>query len=66
MDRGLQEPGGSRRPGERWAGGVAGAATLGGALSAVSLLLGFGRDIVVAAVFGASAGLSTPTWWPRA
>jgi putative peptidoglycan lipid II flippase len=57
MDEGLQEPGGSRRPGERWGGGVAGAATLVGALSAVSLLLGFARDVIIAAVFGASAEL---------
>lgn len=34
---------------------VAGAATMVGVLSAVSLLLGFLRDIVIAAVFGASA-----------
>lgn len=57
MDRGLQEPGGSQRPGGRWGSGVARAATLIGVLSAVSLLLGFLRDVVIAAVFGASAEL---------
>jgi hypothetical protein len=57
MDMGPQEPDSGQRPGERWGNGVARAATLIGVLSAVSLLLGFLRDVVIAAVFGASAEL---------
>lgn len=37
--------------------GVASAATLVGVLAAVSLLLGFLRDVIIAAVFGASAAI---------
>ena len=57
MDGGLREPRGDVLPGERRGGGVAGAAALVGVMSAASLLLGFARDVVIAAVFGASAQL---------
>ncbi|WP_016996116.1 hypothetical protein [Kocuria atrinae] len=47
----------------RWS--VSRAAVLVTGLTAFSVILGFGRDIVIAAVFGAGAGLDA-IWSPRA